>query len=126
MNPEGFPGWFNYNPTLTGFSSNPTSTENKFFVYANKITVIVMQGGDGSSNSNSFRISTPIELSNSISQQLIVKSGFARNNGSYSSDSDVRLVSGSPDVFIIANNGSISGWDTSGGKRVFFQIAYPF
>ena len=55
----GFPDWFNYVPTLTGWSTQPTGTYH-YCVIGKTCIVLIKQATDGTSNSTTTRITLPI------------------------------------------------------------------
>lgn len=59
VNPEGYPGWFNWTPTATGLSTSLTVTYAMFAVVGRMVTV--MFNVNGTSNATTFTISTPID-----------------------------------------------------------------
>lgn len=58
-NPQGFPGYFAYTASLTGFSADPTHTES-FWINGNVCHIRFSCTTNGTSNSTAFTISLPV------------------------------------------------------------------
>ncbi len=60
--PNGFPQWFNWTPTLTGFgaAADPTNTVYRFNIVGRMINLMIRQGTAGTSNATTFTISLPV------------------------------------------------------------------
>ena len=58
-NPQGYPGWFNYTATLTGFTGTPTQTANRFCVNGRACLFNILNIS-GTSNATTFTVSLPI------------------------------------------------------------------
>lgn len=65
--PIGFPAAFNYAPTFTGFSVNPSGPVCRFFIRGRSCFVSVWLLTAGTSNATGFTISTPITVGASAS-----------------------------------------------------------
>lgn len=63
--PVGFPQWFNWTPTYTGFSANPTIT-CRFMLVGRKVTAVGFATGVGTSDQTFFTISAPITSANIV------------------------------------------------------------
>jgi hypothetical protein len=59
-NPMGYPQWFNYTPTYTGFSSAPTIAVARFNIIGTMVTVEIRTSGSGASNQTYFTITAPV------------------------------------------------------------------
>lgn len=116
--PVGFPQWFNWSPTLTGFSSNPTGTY-RFSVVGRTCFVTVFQNTNGVSNSANLTISSPIT---GISNGGFAHCYYAMNSGSGTDNASVFMNGATINA---ALNGTYS-WATTGNKRVVFSLAYEF
>jgi len=58
-NPQGYPGYFNYTPTLTGWSADPGVTLAKFAVVGNQCWITIATNV-GTSNATSVSCTLPI------------------------------------------------------------------
>lgn len=80
LNPLGYPTWFNYSPTLTGFSSNPTNTVNQFKIEGNTCVVSIRQATSGTSNATTFTITLPV-TAKTITNQVWIYPAQVVDNG---------------------------------------------
>lgn len=62
--PSGWPGWFTYAPTVSGFSGSPTVTAAQFSTVGN--TVWVMLSISGTSNAVTFTVTTPVAAADAL------------------------------------------------------------
>lgn len=60
LNPQGYPGWFNWTPTYTGFSADPTPSLAHFAVNGRICFVEYAESALGTSNVATFTITLPI------------------------------------------------------------------
>lgn len=65
--PQGWPGWFNYTPSFTGLSVNPTQT-SQWSVQGNACTVAFNASAAGTSNSTAKTITLPVAMLNTVLQ----------------------------------------------------------
>lgn len=120
--PTGFPHWFNYSPTVTGFSANPTGTVYQFAIVGQTAIVTVSQTSPGTSNATTFTISGPIACR--AGSNAYVNAPFATNNGSAIATAVVQATSGTSTLTI--SKDAVGGtWTNANGKAVNFTITYP-
>jgi hypothetical protein len=122
-NPRGFPTWFSYAATLTGFSV-PPATVSKYNVSGDKITLIHAEIGDGTSNTNSLIVSLPAPAA-AGSSTTVVSVPYARDNGVYILDASGTILPGASTIYFRTALFA-TGWTPSGGKRVNFEIIYEW
>jgi hypothetical protein len=65
ITPNGFPQWFNWVPTLTGFSANPGNAVYRFNISGRSIYLAIRQGTDGTSNATKISFTLPRSNRNS-------------------------------------------------------------
>jgi len=118
-NPLGYPNWFAYTPTYTGFSSNPSGSVNRFSVVGNVCFVTRYFVTQGTSNSASFTITAPITESANSNFMAI----NTWDNGAYvATPGQIYLAGG---VFNLAKTWSASsGFTSSGTKDAQYSIFY--
>lgn len=112
-NPIGFPAFFNYTPTYTGFSANP-NLGAKFSIDGNLVTINFIILGDGTSNASDFT-ATIIGTSTQYSQQMIHVRDNGTNKTGYaqvdpSGTTVAFYTSTNKDGFASSGNKSCSGW----------------
>lgn len=120
--PQGYPTWFNYTPTFTGFSANPASYYAKFSVLGTTCTTFFRTIADGTSNATGFEITAPVTAATIASMYWQVPC-LARDNGLNANNSDVYIGSAGT-AFAIEKDFNSGTFTASGGKGAFFQIAY--
>lgn len=120
-NPQGYPGWFNYSPTYTGFSAAPPTTTAKFMVVGNACTVH-LDTGNGTSNANAFTFTLPMSytVTNSFGSARVI------NNGVPGSFLGVIFTDGGTNVASIYRDGSAPAWTTSGNKAAIGLLTFAF
>lgn len=125
VNPQGYPGFFAYTPTLTGYSVNPTTSTYIYNVVGTQVNLEVRQGGNGTSNTTAKTITLPVSMSSRASN-LQINAGFCVDNGSAIVTGMMALINvAAPtvvSVFPAFVNTSL--WTASGGCRQTFQISY--
>lgn len=115
-NPQGYPGWFNYTPTWTGYSANPTVVVARFSVGGRMCTVDIQTGPFGTSNSTSHAVSIPI--SHAGGQDMAVGRGV--DNGA-----DVgAMASLSGTTATLLKGLTFSSWTASGSKGFTGVFSY--
>lgn len=116
-NPFGFPQFFNWTPTIGGFSSDPTGGY-RFKVSGNTCHLIINQTGDGTSNATTFTISLPVSAK-AGSETSWGACGFSRDNGiALTTPSGWRIEpTSSTSVMSIFKDSATGTWTASGAKR---------
>jgi len=67
-NPQGFPSWYNWSPTLAGWSSNPTNGIYRYRCDGNAIMINIRQLTAGTSNATSHTATLPVAATTITSQ----------------------------------------------------------
>lgn len=119
-NPQGYPGWFNYTPTATGFSSS--SNLGAFSVTGRTVTYVYFI--DGTSNATTLTFSIPIALQSPLSS-FNINLSMSRDNG-VQKTSPGRIVTGTAGSTSVTANLDItnSPWTSSGNKRCEGTLIY--
>lgn len=60
VTPQGFPDWFNWSPTLAGFSANPAGATYQFRIDGKTVFFLIEQPNNGTSNATNFTITMPV------------------------------------------------------------------
>lgn len=124
QSPPDFPAAFNWSPTLTGFSANPTNTVYQFYISDGWCYVHVRQATNGTSNATTFWISapvTPTTLSNAIWGNAWIE---AVDNGSLIAAPGKAYASSANSVIVVGSTMSSDNWTAANGKRASFNLAY--
>lgn len=80
-NPQGFPTWFNWSPTLAGYSANPTNTVNRWkSLGGNDILIAIRQSGAGTSNNTTHTATLPVTAATITNMQWLGDGGGLDNS----------------------------------------------
>jgi hypothetical protein len=120
--PQGFPGWFNWAPTLTGFSVVPGSSVYQFKINGQQVFFNISQGTDGTSNATMFTISLPVTARTGTSWQGA--NGYAVNNSVGLTAASKWFIPSGGTAIQLFTNMATGTWTASGGKRALFQGFY--
>lgn len=122
-NPQGWPGWFNWSPTLVGWSGTPT-VQARFNVVGKICHLAVFISGTSNANSTTFTL--PIAVS-SIGMTTWF-GGWGRMTDNGTSDTALGVLeidtSDTTKAHIFRNGTGIPGFTTSGTKTVIAQSFY--
>ena len=122
-NPLDFPGAFNWTPTLTGFSANPTNTVYRFSLVGRKCSIDVRQGTSGTSSTTAFTISLPITAV-TLSNAAWTAAGQGVDNGGILPPAIMISFSSGATVANLYTNFAGAGWTAANGKSASFQMSY--
>jgi hypothetical protein len=109
--PVGFPQWFNWTTTYSGFSVNPTST-NKFSMNGRSVTCNIYPSVSGTSNANTFTLTLPVMPTSELYYSSAI---LGWDNATTVATAQIDVVPGSLTADMI-KNGAADSWTTSGGK----------
>jgi len=127
-NPQTFPQWFNWTPTLTGYAVNPTNTVYRFNISGGKVFVSVREVTNGTSNATTIHITLPVTAATITNQIWMYPAAYVDNN--VISTTWGRGVIGSGDNKIVfgTNPAQQDGFTaTATGKRISnFEGWYEF
>jgi hypothetical protein len=121
VNPQGFPHFFNYVPTITGVSL--TFSVARFQLIGNRITLFINVSGTGTTTA--FTITAPIVSRNNINLPFVCMV-WAVNNGIISIQSAV-LATNSNMIALYENSSTVpsaSSWTASGSRQACFSLIY--
>lgn len=117
-NPQGFPTWFNWTPTFTGFSTDPSDCVFRFKVDANMCTWVGGCNTVGTSNSSQTKITVPFgtitTINRTYGEQRILDNGTATTGGweARINESEIRFT----------KNLSNAGFTASGDKNIYNSL----
>ena len=128
-NPQAYPQWFNYDPTYTGFSTDPT-TDAMYRMVGNECT-IAFASISGTSNSATFNLTVPAAPSNPGAGTLAIPIAVV-DNGTWNNtigvigllDTNATARVGLTISTIAAN--TFAGFTTSGTKGLNGTITYRY
>lgn len=123
--PQGFPHWFNYTPTFSGFSNTPGVNISRFHIESRFVRWNLIMDVDGTSNANTFSSSIPIQASScAYAFWEGHLSGMDNNNVLVHPSFYYISSSGTTVVFRKEISSLDTGWTTSGKKAVFGYIEW--
>ena len=122
-NPQGFPDWFNYVPTLTGWSVNP-ATVARFMVSARKVTVSIYQGLVSTSNATNIVITGPITAATVAGMIWGAGIWSVQDNGAYPTSPGRAIISSASANITCGKDTAGGAWTNSGAKSVGFTLIY--
>lgn len=120
QSPVGFPNFFTYAPTHTGFSAAPTGT----FKYSlTKGLCWIMHGGDtpGASNGTAFTVTGPV-VASGVSYGI----GAVYDNGSWQSTPGRLATTNGSAAITVSKDAGGSTFTGSGNKTALFQFTYTW
>lgn len=124
--PFGFPAHFNWTPTLTGFSADPTNTRYLFRIMHKYCIVDFRQTTSGTSNATTFTTTIPVAAA------TITNGGWgtilwqAYNNGAEISPPGRVFVVSAGTTATLQTTTASGAWTNVNGKMASFSgLAYP-
>jgi len=125
--PQGWPDWYNYAPTPTGFTAVvPTNAVYRYKTSGSStVTLFVEQGGNGTSNATTFTIPLPVTAATITNALWIAATSFF-NNSAQSANSGIVSIASAATVAQLFTTWAGGTWTGSGGKRAYFTITYEF
>lgn len=121
-NPQGYPGWFNYAPTWTGFSAAPAGT-GKFMVVGNACIFRLADTG-GTSNTTAMTVSLPVVALDTTTFSF--QSARVQNNTAFPTTSGMVGPDTVNTALTAYLNWAGAAWTASGTKGVGFTYTYQF
>ena len=116
-NPQGYPGWFNFALTATGWSGTPTV--NAVFAVEGRTCTLILNV-TGTSNATTAGGTAPIT---SNAAETLVASFVATNNGSLqSAPGRATINAGGTSIVFSISYGTVGGWTSSGTKTISFLV----
>ena len=124
--PQGYPSFFNYTPTYTGFSANPTTGTAFFSVNGGICHVFHTESAAGTSNATSFTITTPVAPNSTVATNGVSGLGQGTDNGSNLTAPISIFCTGGSTTLTLYKDISGTAWTNTGNKRATnISIFYP-
>lgn len=124
--PLGFPAYFEWSPSLVGFSANPTNTRYLYNIQNGFCVVHVRQATAGTSNSTDFTISTPITAATLSNGNWGVVCYQTFDNGAEQLNPGRAIVTSAGTTIIMQRNVASATWTAANGKMATFgNLTYP-
>lgn len=123
--PQGYPQTFNWTPTFTGFSADPSDAEYTFSINGGVATVVFSQTADGTSNATGFTASLPVAAKTvSANMDWWGACGFARDNSAALTTPAGWRVQSAASTVTFYKDLATGAWTGSGGKRIRAVVIY--
>lgn len=125
--PKGYPVWFNYTPTLTGWSVAPTGAVYRFMVIGNACFLHQnqIQGGVyGTSNTTGVKITIPVGILPLDFAGAVCTTEF--DNGSALTTAGRFYVTAGSTQATADTNMAGGLWTASGGKAILGDLVFAF
>lgn len=116
-NPQGWPGWFNYTITWTGFSVNPTGVVSRFMAAGKTITVNIRSPNTGTSNAGTMSATLPVVAKTLTNLDWGAPIQYF-DNSAVGAASGLAYVASAATAISFFSSWGAGGWTTSGGKSV--------
>lgn len=124
--PYGFPTRFNWTPTLTGFSADPTNTVYQYYIQNKTCIVDVRQATQGTSNTTGFTITVPITATTVTNAVWGIVCWQAFNNSNELSPPARAFVSSAGTTIQLQSSTASGVWTAANGKSASFTgLSYP-
>ncbi|GAP07131.1 hypothetical protein ATHL_01999 [Anaerolinea thermolimosa] len=124
--PQGFPDWFNWTPSFTGFSTNPVGT-HRFKISGKVIFLQIYHYTPGTSNSASFIMTAPVKAVNLPNTYWSTPIRVMDNNTIQTSPGFIYIGADSENLVTGKTMATGGGFTASGNKSItslnfFYEI----
>ena len=122
--PVGFPHWFNYTPTYTGFSTDPSGGTNRFKIDGNTVTVQRVTGTAGTSNGATFLVSAPVTSASAPASFWTGGLAAVSDNSSNQASPGRMYIQAGTNTITIEKAFNANAWTASGTKNAEYIFEY--
>ena len=116
--PFGWPVYFNFVPTFTGFSADPATTVYRYKPSSGSMQIDIRQTANGTSNATTFTMTLPVTAATVTNMVWISANASIVDNSAGVTTPGSIFVSSAGTVMNIYTNQQAAGWTSSGGKRL--------
>lgn len=120
-NPQGFPGWFNWTPSPTGYTGSPTVFA-RFTVLGRLCTAYI--DVTGTSNATTLTFTLPIAVGAGQTDGPILLISFLKDNTVTLNAPGRVALPGSGSTATCSKDMSGTAWSASGTKQILTEFAY--
>lgn len=126
VNPQGYPGWFNFSPTYTGFSANPAGNYCKFRIDGNMCTFKHARA-NGTSNATGFTFTVPVApIAGQNASAALAFPHRHTNNGVTGINFGLGEAQDATTTVSLYRDLQGTAWTGSGAKGAYFTFMYEF
>jgi hypothetical protein len=120
-NPVGFPQWFNWTPSITGYSANPTNTMYRFNIIGRMVTAIIREGTNGTATTGTTTYTAPVASANTANGQWI-GFGLVIDATALQVAPCQGIIGINTTTITMYKDGTLAALSTSGGKRIVTML----
>lgn len=123
--PQGFPGWFNWEPSPTGYSAAPTYIA-RWSTQGRAITVVHTLITGGTSNATTLTHGAPVvavTITNMVWRAVLAQ---VFDNGASATTPGRCAISSASSTISLFTNMASGAWTAANGKGVIYQLTYEF
>lgn len=117
-NPDGFPDWFNWSPTIFGYSTNPTNAAYRFCIKGTTEFMVLRENTGGTSSATVATYSLPAPAKTTTNLHWSGNIPNATDNGATVSNASWQINSGGTAIDTF-KDGAKTAWTGSGGKMAW-------
>lgn len=121
--PQGFPGYFAYAPTPTGFSANPTLLA-EFTITGVICHVSIFCTANGTSNATTLTVPAPVTAATRAGMSWRGLLTYTRDNNVVQATPGQALIDSAGTSFSLYKDSAGTAWTSSGNKAFGFTIDY--
>ena len=118
--PPNWPGWFNYTPTFTGFSADPTVSYSCYNLSGMTCHIIHNISANGTSNATTYTVSLPVAANGSSRHAL----PHVVDNGVVGATGVLTIANAATTASLFKSAGAV--WTNPGAKGAAFSIFYQW
>lgn len=118
-NPQGYPGWFNFAPAMTGITSESVAVA-RFRVEGALCHMILVD--TGTSNSTSKTFTAPVAAGNKGGSEIFI--GAGKDNGVFLTTPAGIFPADNSTTMNMTKNMDGGAWSSSGSWSCYFSICY--
>lgn len=123
VNPQGYPGWFNFTPTITGFSTSGHLNNCRYRIDGNMCHFYFDNfNTSGTSNATTFTVTVPVSPA---INQMPFASNYV-NNGTQGTTPGMIRTQNATLTLDLYTNWNAAAWTNSGTKWARFLAIYQF
>lgn len=125
-NPQGWPGWFNYNPTRFGYSTLPVSCVYRYAINGRLCHLVIRESAPGISNSSTTTYTLPITAATITNGYWAGPCAVMDNGVLQTSPGILGIISGE-NILRVYKNYAFNSLSSSGNKYIpIGSIEYEF
>lgn len=113
--------WYDWTPTFTGFSSNPSNPETTFTIINRTCFLRVYMMTTGTSNATGFTMTAPVPSGSNISLNSLA---WYVDNGANTYGGGMAYLPNASQIITLYTTGGSAGWTNSGSKSASFELFY--